>query len=222
MAVELHKIKGHCSMLDCLKLKELIHQSENLLVANNFIDLEAQLIICQNELDFLYSEKKELLKCKLKELLNDGDHSLFRLFGECDLLVKNVAGQIGKEIEFRVAGEDYQLSQKIFNSLRHILVALIINSIEHGIEKPQQRILKNKTRSGKIFLNCSFHDHQFEANLSDDGSGLFIKNKKKVSLFSGRGEGLRIVDEEVKKIGGFFLVEANPGVGTTFTLKCVA
>lgn len=86
-------------------------------------------------------------------------------------MVKDIASQLKKEIYFEVTGEAF-VSEEQLMSVQECLLHLVRNSVDHGIELPEERIRNNKTSSGKISISISEDQNQIVIVLSDDGRGI--------------------------------------------------
>lgn len=159
------------------------------------------------------------------------------------------AESAGKTIEI-----DLELPQKIIlpykvlNPLQMILVHLLRNAIFHGIELPQQREIRGKSRTGTIQLSGLLEEGFLIIAISDDGMG--ISNKKihpaiqlksnppnpsanptsqhtavETSIYAttnsqtGLGVGLHIVQQQAKALSGSFELKSIPGAGTSAIIK---
>ena len=98
----------------------------------------------------------------------------------------SLAHELGKEPP-QVVINDHNIwvKNQIFGLLRDVFIHLLRNSLDHGIEAPDQRDSKDKKAAGviEIDLTCS-HDH-LEIVVSDDGAGLAVDALYKKGLDSG-------------------------------------
>ncbi|AEJ18952.1 CheA signal transduction histidine kinase [Gracilinema caldarium DSM 7334] len=87
-------------------------------------------------------------------------------------LVRDLSSQLGKEINLITEGEETELDKTVIEKLTDPLVHIIRNSVDHGIEKPEEREEKGKLRSGTISLSA-FHSGAYVLiRVSDDGAGM--------------------------------------------------
>ena len=85
-----------------------------------------------------------------------------------------------------MTGTELEIDRRILEELKDPLIHLIRNSIDHGIGKPQERLLQNKSSQGKITLAFTARENgQFEVSLSDDGKGIDKDNLLKAAVKSG-------------------------------------
>ncbi|MFM8290753.1 MAG: chemotaxis protein CheA, partial [Planctomycetia bacterium] len=93
-------------------------------------------------------------------------------FQKMSRLVRDVAGQLGKEIRLVLDGEDTELDRSVIEEIGDPLVHMIRNSADHGIESPADRVAAGKPACGTITLRA-FHQGGFVVvEVADDGRGL--------------------------------------------------
>ena len=87
-------------------------------------------------------------------------------------LVRDVAGQLGKDIRLVLEGEETELDRTVIEEIADPLVHMIRNSADHGIEPPAARLAAGKPPTGTITLRA-FHQGGFVViRVADDGRGL--------------------------------------------------
>jgi two-component system chemotaxis sensor kinase CheA len=87
-------------------------------------------------------------------------------------LVRDLARQTGKDIELILEGESTRIDKAIIDEIGEPLVHLIRNSVDHGIETPEERIALGKTPTGTILLSAAQESNHVVITIMDDGSGI--------------------------------------------------
>jgi len=87
-------------------------------------------------------------------------------------LVRDLSSELGKEIDLITDGEETELDKTVIEKLTDPLVHIIRNSVDHGIEKPEERELKGKPRRGTISLSALHSGAYVLIRVSDDGAGM--------------------------------------------------
>ncbi len=95
-----------------------------------------------------------------------------QMFQRLSRLVRDVSRQVGKSVELDLVGEDIELDRSIVEELGDPLLHMVRNSIDHGIETPEQRKELGKNPSGRILLKAKHDAGQVQIEISDDGRGL--------------------------------------------------
>src|SRR4029077_1010169 len=111
------------------------------------------------------------------------------------------------EVELKVSGETTEFDRGLIEKITDPLTHLVRNSIDHGIESPDERLAAGKPGSGTIWLSASQKGGSIVIEVRDDGKGL---NRKRI-LERAAERGIRIDpnadDEEVWQLifeAGFF------------------
>ena len=95
-------------------------------------------------------------------------------------LVRDLSSELGKKIELKTSGEDTEMDKTIIERMGDLLVHLIRNSIDHGIENPEERQKAGKPESGTIHLSAKHEGAHVVISIEDDGKGIdkdVIRNK---------------------------------------------
>jgi two-component system chemotaxis sensor kinase CheA len=87
-------------------------------------------------------------------------------------MVRDLSRDLGKEAELIIEGASTRLDKKILEDLRDPLIHLVRNSIDHGIESPEERSRKGKPKQGKIMIAAKQEGGRVIISVSDDGKGL--------------------------------------------------
>ena len=100
-------------------------------------------------------------------------------------MLRDMACDLGKEIDFTMHGGDVQIDKRILEKIKDPLRHMLRNSIDHGIETPAQRISCGKTPCGHVVLTITQAAGRIELTLSDDGAGLDPVVVKAAALQAG-------------------------------------
>ena len=93
-------------------------------------------------------------------------------FSRFPRLVRDLSTQLGKKIELEMSGEGTEVDKNIIEKIGDPLVHLVRNSLDHGIEMPEDRLAVGKPEIGVIQLNASHRGGNIVIEISDDGKGL--------------------------------------------------
>ncbi|MBL0161721.1 MAG: chemotaxis protein CheA [Bryobacterales bacterium] len=100
-----------------------------------------------------------------------------QLFRRMTRLVRDLARKSGKQAELELIGEDVQLDRNIVEELADPLVHMLRNSMDHGLEGPDERQAAGKPAAGRVRLKASHQAGLIVIELTDDGRGL---NRQKI------------------------------------------
>jgi len=93
-------------------------------------------------------------------------------FQKMGRLVRDIAGQLGKEIRLVLDGEETELDRSVIEEIGDPLVHMIRNSADHGIESPADRLAAGKPAGGTITLRAYHQGGFVVVEVADDGRGL--------------------------------------------------
>lgn len=105
------------------------------------------------------------------------------LFSACPKIIRDLSRDLKKEVDFEVKGAEIEIDKRILEEMKDVLIHLIRNSIDHGIETPEERLKNHKPRAGLIKItiqNLSGNEILFE--FSDDGKGINLENVKEIAI----------------------------------------
>ena len=229
----------------------------------------SELINIKNTFDFIFQDEKNKIDINLKNALqklkfisSNIQKSVLklRLVPVRDILqkfpriVSEYSKVFNKKINLTIKGEDIEIDKSILSHLNDILVHIVRNAIDHGIETPEERKAVGKSEIGNIIIQASIAKEYFRITVADDGRGInpgLIKEKAinkgiitreeaeklsenqlmelifysgfstrdDVSEISGRGVGLDVVKDIVKKLNGRIDVFSKVGKGTVFRIE---
>ena len=94
------------------------------------------------------------------------------VFNKFPRVVRDLSKKLGKQIDLTIVGKDVELDKTIIEAINDPLTHLIRNSVDHGIEPPDDRRRKGKDLRGLIVLKAYHAAGQVVIEISDDGKGL--------------------------------------------------
>lgn len=110
---------------------------------------------------------------------------LQKVFGKFPRMVRDLARSLGKEIDLEIIGEETEVDKSVIEHIGDPLVHIIRNSIDHGIEPPEERNLKGKPSKGKIVISAYQKGTQIVIDISDDGKGIDVEAVKAKAITRG-------------------------------------
>ncbi|MHB8092326.1 MAG: chemotaxis protein CheA [Syntrophales bacterium] len=98
-------------------------------------------------------------------------------FQRMSRLVRDLAKNSGKAVNIDLVGEDTEIDRNMVDEIYNPLVHMVRNSVDHGLESPEERMKAGKTAEGMIRLSAYHRGGSVVIEISDDGRGL---NKDKI------------------------------------------
>ena len=94
------------------------------------------------------------------------------VFNRFPRVVRDLAGKLGKQVELKMIGAETELDRGVIEKIADPLNHLIRNSIDHGLEVPDERIAADKEALGTITLSACHQGGSVIITVEDDGRGL--------------------------------------------------
>jgi len=94
------------------------------------------------------------------------------IFNKFPRLVRDVSRKLGKPVELTLAGEDTEIDRSLVESLSDPLTHIIRNSLDHGIEFPEERVREGKNERGRVSVTARRQGGNIVIEIADDGRGM--------------------------------------------------
>jgi two-component system chemotaxis sensor kinase CheA len=114
-------------------------------------------------------------------------------------LVRDISRKLGKEVDLVLEGEDTEADKNIVEALADPLVHIVRNSLDHGLELPEERVAAGKPRIGKLIIRAVQESDRVLIEITDDGHGIdpaLIKRKAYEKGIIDEATLERITDQE--------------------------
>ena len=107
------------------------------------------------------------------------------VFNSFSRMVRDIASEKGKDIDFEIEGKDTCADKKIIEEIKTPLIHILRNAIDHGIETKDDRLLAGKSPVGKILLSAKQDDNKVIIEVVDDGQGFNLEKIKDRAVSRG-------------------------------------
>jgi len=107
------------------------------------------------------------------------------VFHKFPRMVRDMAQKTGKQIDLVIHGEDTELDRSMLEEINDPLIHLVRNSVDHGIEMPEERIAAGKPPRGTITLTARHEQGRIVLTVSDDGRGIDPDKLRKAAVQRG-------------------------------------
>lgn len=176
------------------------------------------------------------------------------LFSRFKRVVRDLSKERGKRVNLVVRGEKTELDKRMIDELGDPLVHLVRNSLDHGLESPEDRLRSDKPEVGTIYLEAEHSGNNVYVHVRDDGRGIDIDRIKAklianqilsstvandlsddqaldyiwhpgfstaqaITDISGRGVGMDVVQNRIRRLNGNVEVTSVPQRGTHFRIR---
>lgn len=97
---------------------------------------------------------------------------LEQLFNRFPRLVRDLSLSLDKEVELLLEGKDTELDRNLIEEIGDPLIHLVRNAIDHGLERPEERLAAGKPARGTLRIAAAHEDDQVSLVIEDDGAGI--------------------------------------------------
>ena len=94
------------------------------------------------------------------------------VFNRFPRMVHDVSSKLGKKVELRLKGEQTEIDKTVMEKIGDPLVHLVRNSLDHGLEMPDERVAAGKDETGTVELNAYHQGGYIVIEITDNGRGL--------------------------------------------------
>jgi two-component system, chemotaxis family, sensor kinase CheA len=180
---------------------------------DNLINLIGELVIAEN----MMIHNPDLVGLELENFNKAGQHmsKLVRelqemamtirmipvsgLFRRMIRLVHDISVKAGKKVDLELIGEDTEMDKTVIETITDPLVHLLRNSLDHGLEPPDERLAAGKNEKGTVKLTASHEEGEVWVTIEDNGRGL---NKERIlskAIEKGivEGDGSDLTDKQI-------------------------
>jgi two-component system chemotaxis sensor kinase CheA len=107
------------------------------------------------------------------------------VFSKFPRVVRDLCRQLEKQCELTIEGEEVELDKSIIEAIGDPLTHLVRNSVDHGIESPQERVEAGKPAQGIVTLRAYHQAGKVNIEISDDGAGIDAARLKEKAVDKG-------------------------------------
>jgi two-component system chemotaxis sensor kinase CheA len=119
------------------------------------------------------------------------------VFSRFPRLVRDLASKLNKQIEMTLMGSSTELDKSLIERIIDPLTHLVRNSLDHGIELPENRIAAGKSPVGNLILSAEHQGGNICIEVTDDGAGLNRERILAKAISQGMAVNENMTDEEV-------------------------
>ncbi len=177
---------------------------------DELMDLVSELVVAKNALPYLAKRAEEEFQSRelgrelknqyatINRICEDLQNIVMQIrmipvshvFQRFPRLVRDMARKLNKKVKLIIEGEETRADKNVIEKMADPLVHLIRNSVDHGIEPPEERVTKGKLQEGHVILSASQLEDQVLIEVRDDGKGIDVKTVKQKAYEKG------LIDEE--------------------------
>lgn len=108
-----------------------------------------------------------------------------QVFNRYPRMVRDLSRSLGKEIRCELNGEQVEIDRAYVDDLSSILLHMIRNAADHGLETTEERYRLGKNPQGTLTISASYRDREVCIEVADDGRGIDVESLKHKAIESG-------------------------------------
>jgi two-component system chemotaxis sensor kinase CheA len=163
---------------------------------DRLMDLVGELVLARNQLVQYTadadekiagtSQRMSLITTELQEgVMKTRMQPIDTVWSRFPRAVRDLAVSCGKQVALELEGRDTELDRSIIEAVRDPLTHLIRNAIDHGIERPEDRVAAGKPAEGRLLLRAFHEGGRVNIEVSDDGGGIDLARVRAKALARG-------------------------------------
>jgi two-component system chemotaxis sensor kinase CheA len=165
--------------VDTARLDQVLNLSGEIgLTKNRLTSLRVDILAGRNDSDTLHALDQAVSQLDL--LVSDLQNSVMktrmqpigRLFQKYPRIARDLARQLGKDVELALIGEETEVDKTMIEDLADPLVHLVRNAVDHGVESPEERLAAGKPAKSVVRLEARQEGDHIVLIIADDGRGM--------------------------------------------------
>ncbi|MDI1268713.1 MAG: chemotaxis protein CheA [Polaromonas sp.] len=133
------------------------------------------------------------------------------VFSRFPRLIRDLSAKLGKQVQLVTVGKETELDKSLIERIIDPITHLVRNSLDHGIESPEQRVFAGKDPVGRLTMSAQHQGGSIVIEVKDDGGGLVRERILAKAIQQGMAISETISDDEVWQLifaPGFSTAEA--------------
>ncbi len=198
------RVRENTIRVDTSRLDQVLNLSGEIgLTKNRLTSLRADILAGKNDSETLHALDQAVSQLDL--LVSDLQNSVMktrmqpigRLFQKYPRIARDLARQLGKDVELVLAGEETEVDKTMIEDLADPLIHLIRNAVDHGVEMPAERLAAGKPSKSLVRLEARQEGDHIVLIIADDGKGMSAERIRAKAIEKGliSEEEANILDE---------------------------
>ncbi len=186
------RVRENTIRVDTSRLDQVLNLSGEIgLTKNRLTSLRADILAGKNDSETLHALDQAVSQLDL--LVSDLQNSVMktrmqpigRLFQKYPRIARDLARQLGKDVELVLAGEETEVDKTMIEDLADPLIHLIRNAVDHGVEMPTERLAAGKPSKSLVRLEARQEGDHIVLIIADDGKGMSAERIRAKAIEKG-------------------------------------
>ncbi len=192
-------------------------------VLDKLMNLVGELVLSRNQImQFSHSvedptiaaasQRLNLITTELQEgVMKTRMQPIRNAWSKLPRVVRDLASGCGKNVQVQMEGADTELDKTILEAIKDPLTHIVRNSVDHGIESSEDRVLAGKPEAGTLWLRAFHESGQVIIEIADDGRGINLDRVRQKAIENGLVTAEQAVGMNDRELTGLILL---PGFST--------
>ena len=132
-----------------------------------------------------YSNLDKHVNALERQLNHLSNRQLNDVFRRLDPMVKSLSETLGKKVKLNITGGEIEIPRDLIRSLNDPLVHIVRNSLDHGVESPEDRVNSGKSDTGFLDICAERNEDRLNIRIEDDGKGIDAEVIRKKAIKKG-------------------------------------
>lgn len=166
-------------------------------VLDKLMNLAGELVLSRNQLMQAIASNEhaalDAIATRLDQVTSEVQESIMQtrmqhignVFGRFPRVVRDLSGKLGKQCDLEIEGKEVEVDKTIIEAIGDPMTHLVRNSIDHGIELPEDRVKAGKPAKGTMHLRAYYQAGKVRIEIEDDGAGIDPRRLKEKALAKG-------------------------------------
>ena len=208
------KEQANTIRVDASKLENILNNVAELLIAQSrvkdLVNKETSQVSFDVEIYNAFDEVDKIIRYLQEEVMKASMVPIGGTLVKFQRMARDLAHELGKEMEMVITGRETELDKRVIEQITDPLKHLIRNTLDHGLEMPEDREAVGKSRVGTIGLNAFHQEGNIVIEITDDGRGI---DKEKI-LAKAKEKGIPEADYYDVEDDKVYSLLFHPGFST--------
>lgn len=119
-----------------------------------------------------------------------------QIFSRFPRVVRDLQRDLNKKVDLQIEGEDTELDKTVIDDLLDPVMHCVRNSVDHGIETPEERVAAGKPETGVLLLKAANEGNQIIIEIADDGAGIDVQKVREKAIQKGLIHPSKIISDQ--------------------------
>jgi two-component system chemotaxis sensor kinase CheA len=162
---------------------------------NKMMNLVGELVLTRNQVlqatssdpnMTMLSRRLDMVTADLREsVMKARMQPVSNIFSKMPRIVRDLSQSLGRQVRLQVEGQDTELDKSLLEAIKDPLTHAVRNSLDHGIEPPEERIAAGKDPEGTLKLRAAQEGSHVIIEVSDDGAGINVDRVRQKAIERG-------------------------------------